>query len=284
MSNVIMNRQQRRAAQAQARRAEKATIGSEKIDPETRTKARKAVQIIKRECPTLITTRSNLYRKCMDGVTVFEVLRRRDIPKSDDPFHYRSLLGQQTAHLFTEATLDNVLTVLIEETADRKWSWHVVLDNGLVFGSREIDPCASREEAEESALAGLGVIGSSAEPAPDYTPEVAPEEKLQIRVNGKAYVVRRIFDDPKFSYFLTEAMEFEGTTYEGLLARLANFVLVDGVKNHPAALTVLANCGWAAVTQEILEDFCAANGVDDLWASSDAQNDEARHAIRPLVH
>jgi hypothetical protein len=216
MSNVIVNRQQRRAAQARARRAEQATIGSQKIDSDTRTKARKAVQIIKQGCPTLVATRSDLYRKCMDGVTVFEVLRRRGVPKSDEPFHYGSLLGQQTAHLFAKATLDNVLTVLIEETPDRKWSWNVVLDNGLVFGSREIEPCASREEAEEGALAGLGVIGSSAEPAPDYTPEVTPEEKLQIRVNSTAYVVRRIFDDP--------------------------------------------------------------------WASSDAQNDEARHAIRPLVH
>ena len=78
-------------------------------------------------------------------------------------------------------------------------------------------------------------------------------------------------------------MRIEGTTYEGLLARFANLVLVDGVEKHVVALTILANCGWTAVTQEILDNFCAANGVDDLW-SSDAQNAGARLATPPLVH
>jgi hypothetical protein len=114
-------------------------------------------------------------------------------------------------------------------------------------------------------------MGRSAEPAPDYTPEVKPEKKLQIRVNGAAYVVPKLSDDPRFPDALTEAMRVEGTTYEGLLAMFANLVLVDGVENHPVALMMLANCGWTAVTLEILEEFCAANGVDDLWASSDAQ-------------
>jgi hypothetical protein len=46
------------------------------------------------------------------------------------------------------------------------------------------------------------------------------------------------------------------------LARFANLVLVDGVDNHRVALTMLANCGWTHVTLQILEDFCAANGID----------------------
>jgi hypothetical protein len=284
MSNVIMNRQQRRVAQAQARRAEKATIGSRQVDAGTRAKARRAFEIIKRACSTGIGTRPNLYSKCIDGVMAFEALRRRIILKSEGPFQYGSLLGQQTAHLYAEVTLDNVLTVLIEETPDLKWWWAVVVDNGLIFGSGDMNPCASREEAEQGALAGLGAIGQSAEPESDYAPEVEPEKKRQIRVNGAAYVIPKISDDSRFSDALTEAMRVEGTTYEGLLARFANLVLVGGAENHPVALMMLANCGWTGVTQEILEDFCAANGVDDLWASSDDQNDGARHASRPLVH
>jgi hypothetical protein len=283
MANMIMNRQQRRAAQAQKRGTGKARIESRDVDSGTRTRARKAFEIIKQASSTRVGTRSNLYSKCVNGTILFEALRQRAIPKSDEPFTYGSLFGQQTARLFAEPTLDNVLTVLIEETSNGKCSWDVVLDNGLIFGSPEIEPCASREEAEEVALKGLGMIGRSAEPAPDYAPEAEPEKKLQIRVNGTAYVVPKISDDPKFPYGITEAMRIEGTTYEGLLARFANLVLVDGVEKHVVALTILANCGWTAVTQEILDNFCAANGVDDLW-SSDAQNAGARLATPPLVH
>jgi hypothetical protein len=28
------------------------------------------------------------------------------------------------------------------------------------------------------------------------------------------------------------------------------------------ALSLLANCGWTHVTPEVLEDFCAANGIE----------------------
>jgi hypothetical protein len=69
-------------------------------------------------------------------------------------------------------------------------------------------------------------------------------------------------------------MRAEGTTYAGLLARFANLVLIDGAENHPVALTVLANCGWTTVTQDILDNFCEANGVDDLRASSAAPDEK----------
>jgi hypothetical protein len=128
-----------------------------------------------------------------------------------------------------------------------------------------MEPCASREEAEKCALIGLSFIGSSLRPATDYKPEPAPEEKLQIRVNGTGYAVPRLSDHPRFLDALAAGMRAEGTTYEGLLARFANLVLVDGVEKHLWALTILANCGWTAVTQEILENYCAANGIDDLF-------------------
>jgi len=205
----------------------------------------------------------------VEGVRFFDTLRQHPISESEEPFHYSSLRGQQNASLFTEVTLDNVLIVLVEERHDHKWSWDIVVDNGLIFGSLGTEPCASREEAEQRALAGLAMIGRSAEPAPDYVPETEPDKKLQIRVNGIGYVVPKLSDDPGFGDVLNEGMRIAGTTYDGLLARLANLVVVDGVENHTAAMTILANCGWADVTQEILESFCAANGIDEVCNSED---------------
>ena len=76
-------------------------------------------------------------------------------------------------------------------------------------------------------------------------------------------------------------MRIEGTTCDGLLARFAKLVLLDGAENHPVALTTLANCDWTHVTQEILENFCAANGIDDLCGSEWLQ--ESGEDV-PLIH
>jgi hypothetical protein len=227
-----------------------------------RQRARKAFEIVKVHSPALIGTRPHLYKKCLDGITVFEELRQRGIPKSDEPFEYGSLGGQQIAHLITEATLDNVLTILIEETPEHKWSWDMVVDNGLILGSRITEPFASREEAEEAALHSLGVLGQSAEPAAGYVPEASPDNKLQIRVNGITYICNEFPDDPRIGEGLTAAMEAARTTYEEFLANLANLVLADGAESHTVALTILANCRWTHLSPQILEDFCTAHGID----------------------
>jgi hypothetical protein len=245
-----------------------------------RLRTHKTLDLLRQTGCIQLCAKPNLYKRCLNGMKLHEKLRQQNIDSSSEPWRYSSLAGQQTASLFAEATLDNVLALLIEEKPNGKWSFDIVVDNGLIFGSPEMQPCSSYDEAERRALAALDMIGRSAEPAQGYTPELEPNKKLQIRVNGAIYVVQKIFDDPKFELALTKAMEIEGTTYEGLLARFANLILVDGVENHYVALTMLANCGWMQICQEILDDFCAANGVDDLFGSSDVADD----GKRPSVH
>ena len=263
MSNTKINRKQRRTTRARARRDEKAGIGSHKGVPGVRVKARRAFEIIKQASSTSVGTRPGVYGECVKGVAVLAALLQRGIPKPDEPLRYRTLASQQMAPLLAQATLDDVLTVLIHERPDHKWSWDIVIDvGGVIFGSPERHPCESREEAEECALVSLSCIGAPVEAAPGYTPIADPENKLQIRVNGAPYIVKKIRNDPRFDEAIIGAMRIEQITYDGLLARFANLVLVDGVDNHRVALTILANCGWTHVTQKILEDFCVANGVD----------------------
>ena len=275
-----LTRKQRRAPQAQLRR-DKTTGSLKNIDSKTRNQTLKAFSIVKRNSPTKLATQPNLYSRCVEGVSLFQVLRKRPLVKSEESYNFSSLAGQQAATLFSEATLDNVLTILVGETYDRKWSWSIIVDNGLIFSSPQTEPCASREEAERGASAGLAMIGRSAEPAPEYVPEAEPDKKLWIRVNGTGYVVRKVSDNPKFLEILREAMSIEGMTYDGLLAKFANLVLRDGADKHPVALTTLANCDWTHVTQEIAENFCAANGIDDLCGSEYLQESDGDI---PLIH
>jgi hypothetical protein len=282
MSNTPMNRKQRRATQARARRDEKAEIGSHKVDPGARVKALRAFEIIKRASPTRLGTRPGIYSECIEGTAVLEALRQRGISKPDEPVPYTTLAGQRAASVLADATVDSVLTVLIHEGPDHKWSWRIVVDvnNGIILGSPEGEPCESREDAEKGALSGLGVIGATPAPAPDYEPVAEPDDKLQIRVNGVVYIVRKVGDDPKFDQAIIGAMRIEQTTFDGLMARFANLVLVEGADNHPTALTVLANYGWTHVTPQILEDFCAANDVDmDEAHSTPAMAESASRVV-----
>jgi hypothetical protein len=240
-------------------------------DRVTQRKARKVVEIIKKTGPAQLATLPNLYKKCRDAVQAMKTLRPRLNSMSKEPVYYTSLRDQHIAHLLGKATLDDALAVLTEETPGGDWSWHVVLDVGL-FGSRRT--YASRAEAEEGAVAALSLIGRSATAGPNYEPELDESKKVEIHVGGSVYFVPRLAHDQRFLDALEEAVRAEGTTYDGLLARLANLLLMDGVENHPVALMMLANCGWKVVSQEVLEDFCHANGVVDLcdysWDADDA--------------
>jgi len=132
-------------------------------------KARKALQIIKEGSPALLATRPNLYKRCLDGVAAFEALRPR--VTATEPGTYHSLAGQQFAQMIANASLDNVLTVLIDETVDHKWSWDVVTDvQGVLFGSPPTTPCETREEAEAAVIEALGQFGQEAKPAEGYEP------------------------------------------------------------------------------------------------------------------
>src|SRR5271156_6967845 len=95
------------------------------INSTTRCKAHKALDLIKEYSLILLATRPNLYKQCLDGVAIFEALRPRVTPHTEQGT-YCSLTGQETARMFATASLDNVLTVLINETADHKWEYDVV--------------------------------------------------------------------------------------------------------------------------------------------------------------
>ena len=232
-------------------------------------KARKALQIIKEDSPALLATRPNLYKRCLDGVATFEALRARVTPQTG-PGTYCSLKGQQSAPLFAAASLDNVLTVLLYETADHKWEWDAVTDiPGLVFGSPTSRPYATREEAEQAAVSGLEMLGVDQKPAGGYVPVPDPDTKIQIRLDGRAYTVCALPEEC-VTYAITMGMREFSLTKDALLASFANTLLRDRQTSYAAnavLLTLLANCGWTDVTQEVLDDFCAANGIDMVEAA-----------------
>jgi hypothetical protein len=243
---------------------------------ETRLRARKAVDVIRRESLTIMATwKGNLYKRCLEGVAEFERLRPRVKPATE-PARYCSLMGQQAAGQFAAASLDNVLTVLIGETADHKWQYDIVTDiPGVCFGSPIGRPLASREEAEKGALGGLALLGAPLQPADDYEPEDLDGRK-PIRVN------RRVFGVATVTYEQLEMPVLEicrdlGLTSDELQIIFAR-MLLDDAAGHPVrwqvltsltpdqaknvALGVLANSGWSHVSEEVVEGFAAANGID----------------------
>jgi hypothetical protein len=235
------------------------------INPTTRNKAHKALAIIKEYSSALLATRPNLYKQCLDGVATFETLRPR--VTTSEPGTYCSLAGQQFAERIATASIDNVLAVLIEETQDHKWSWDVVTDIPLAFGSPVNAPCETREQAENAVIAALGQFGQQAKPAEDYEPVPDPDIKLQIRVNDETYVVHE-WPEEMVCQSLHLGMHMHSLTEDALLASFAQMLLRE---NYPSnikdeakgvALSLLANCGWTHVTQQVLDDFCAANGID----------------------
>src|SRR5712691_7668680 len=165
MSNV--NRSPHQSVARQKGRPSGPTTFRSQANEQTRLKAHRTLDLLRQVGCIQLYAKPNLYKRCLDSVKLYEKLRQQNIARSNEPYHYTSLVGQQTAHLLTEATLDNVLAIFIEEKPNGKWSWDIVVDNGLIFGCPEMDPCGSYEEAEQSALGGLAMIGRSAEPAHD---------------------------------------------------------------------------------------------------------------------
>src|ERR1700738_1541551 len=96
------------------------TARRSKMKNDAQLRARKAVDVIRRESLTIMATwNGNLYKRCLEGVAEFERLRPRVKPATA-PALYCSLIGRQAAGQFAAASLDSVLTVLIGETADHK--------------------------------------------------------------------------------------------------------------------------------------------------------------------
>jgi hypothetical protein len=102
MSNTTMNRKQRRAKQARARRAGKEEFGLHGVDPAARVKARRAFEIIKQAPSTSVGTRPGIDSECIEGIAVLEALRKRGISKSDEPGHYTTLAGQQMGSMLSD--------------------------------------------------------------------------------------------------------------------------------------------------------------------------------------
>ena len=257
---------------------------------EAQLRARKAVDVIRRESLTIMATwNGNLYKRCLEGVAEFERLRPRVKPATA-PARYCSLIGQQAAGQFAAASLDNVLTVLIGETTDHKWQYDIVTDvPGVCFGSPVGRPLASREEAEKAALGGLALLGSPLQPADDYEPEDLDGWK-PIRVNRSVFGVAKVTDE-QLSMPVLEICRDLGLTLDELQIILAR-MLLDDAAGHPVrcrvltslapdqaksvALGVLANFGWSHVSEEVVEGFAAANGID-LASLDDKIRSRDRH-------
>ena len=234
----------------------------------TRAKAHKAYDLLKAYSPTLLATFPNLYKKCLDGVTTFEALRQRyeaDSPAPIEPGTYSTLAGQILAQQLATASLDSVLTVIIEQIRDQKWRCHIVTEvPGLMFGSPQDFPLNTREEAEQAVVVAFAMLGKEAIPAEDYKPEPNPDSKRHIRLNRGSYTVSKLPDEVVFE-MIAETMKEMSMSYEAVQASLAHSVLYgkyasDAVKG--CTLTLLANIGWTHISEEVLENFCAANGLD----------------------
>jgi hypothetical protein len=223
----------------------------------------------------MATWNGDLYKRCLEGVAEFERLRPRVKPTAE-PARYCSLMGQQVAGQCAGASLANVLTVLIGETADHKWQFDIVTDiPSVCFGSPVGRPLASREEAEKGALGCLALFGAPLQPADDYEPEDF-EDREPIRVNGTMYGVAKLRGEHWSMAFLEICREL-GLTPDEVEIIFARFLL-DDAAGHSAlcqvltslapnqaksvALGVLANSGWIQVSEEVVEGFAAANGID----------------------
>jgi hypothetical protein len=227
----------------------------------------------------MATWNGNLYKHCLEGVAEFGRLRPRVTPAADTA-RYCSLMGQQAAGHFAAASLDNVLTVLIGETADRKWQFDIVTDiPGVCFGSPVGHPLASREEAEKDALGGLALLGAPLQPADDYEPEDLDGWE-PIRVNGTMYHVAKVTYEQLSMPFLSmpflEICRGLGLTPDELQIIFAR-MLLDYAAGHPLRRRVLTSPGARPgekggarrprqfrmdVSKDVVESFAAANGVD----------------------
>jgi hypothetical protein len=118
---------------------------------------------------------------------------------------------------------------------------------------------------EAAVIAALGQFGQQPKPAAGYEPVPDPDTKRQIRVNGNTYIVCK-WPEEMVMQWIRVGMQMQSLPEDALLASFAEMLLQE---RHPSddatkgiLLTLLANCGWTHVTQEVLDDFCAANGID----------------------
>jgi hypothetical protein len=86
-------------------------------------------------------------------------------------------------------------------------------------------------------------------------------------VNGDIYVVSE-WPAEMIYQSIRLGMQMHLGTEDALLAKLGNMLLQEryppNIRDEAKtmALSLLANCGWTHVTPEVLEDFCAAYGIE----------------------
>jgi hypothetical protein len=86
-------------------------------------------------------------------------------------------------------------------------------------------------------------------------------------VNGKPYIVS-VVPEETIADLTTDLMCTASLTEDVLLAIMASMLLREEILSGAdsrfvsAALTLLANRGWTHITKEVLDDFCAANGIN----------------------
>jgi hypothetical protein len=207
---------------------------------------------------------------CLEGVALFAALRQRyetdpSIYISRQPIPYYSLDGQRLAATAATASLDNVLTVLIEETRDHKWRWDIITDiPNLMFGSPELMPLETREHAEKAVIIAFAMFGQEGTPAEGHEPMADPRSRRQIRLNGDSYVVP-VVPDEVVTDIIAGIMHETALSYECAQARVAYRLLDSNYCSEArkvCALTLLANCGWTHINEEVLENYCAANDLN----------------------
>jgi hypothetical protein len=223
-----------------------------------------AVRICRESCPTLLGARPFLYKKCLEGVYAVERLRPH-VKTTDEPFTFCSLRGQQIAEIFASATLDNVLSIVVDQNADQRWRFDIITDvPGLVYGTPEGDPGhETREATEEAAIAGLAMLGRKAVPAVGYVPVPDPDSVIGIVLGDRSWAVP---DLPKeVTEELLRTLDSFGRSIAEKAARLADRLAADfdpEDRSDLISLTILANCGWTHVSRAIVDEFCAAHGID----------------------
>jgi hypothetical protein len=232
---------------------------------EAKAKALAAVRNCRKTSPTLLAVRPFLYKKCLEGVSVFERLRPH-VNTTDEPFEFNTLRGQKVTEAYASATLDNVLSVLIDQTPDQRWRCDIITDiPGLVYGTPQGNPGhETRQAAEEAALAGLAMLGRKAVQAGDYEPFADSDSHILIVLGDRPAVVP-VWPQEMAEKLLGILDTCSDRSIAEKAARLADKLVMDfdpDNKEDLISLAILANCGWTHVSRVIVDEFCAAHGID----------------------
>src|SRR5258707_2969056 len=95
-----------------------------------RARAHRAYDVIKGTPTSPMAYVPGLYKKCLDGVELLEQLKPQvegsKVPSAQSA-GYNTPATKVLAEKFATLTIDNVLTIILEEKADHKWSWCMVL-------------------------------------------------------------------------------------------------------------------------------------------------------------